>query len=128
AAAELAHRERLRDVVVRAELEAEHLVELLGLRGEHDDRHRGARAELTADLEAVDLRQHYVEHDEIEVALAEAVERLVAGGRGHYLVAVLAQREREQLLDCMLVVDEEDARGLSRHVQSLTREIVGWSA
>src|SRR5205085_8224151 len=49
AAAELAHRERLGDVVVCAELEAEHLVELLGLGREHDDWDRGARAELAAD-------------------------------------------------------------------------------
>ena len=44
ARAELAHRERLGDVVVGAELEPEHLVDLLRLGGEHDDRHGRALA------------------------------------------------------------------------------------
>ena len=56
AAAELAQRERLGDVVVGAELEAEDLVDLLGLGREHDDRHRRARAHAPADLEAVEAR------------------------------------------------------------------------
>jgi hypothetical protein len=76
ARAELAHGERLGDVVVRPELEAEHLVDLLGLRGEHDDRHRGARAQAAADLEAVHPREHHVEDHEVEGLLAEAGERL----------------------------------------------------
>ena len=53
-----------------------------------------ARAQAPADLEAVDARQHHVEHDEVEGALGEARERLAAVGRLHDLVAVLAQRDR----------------------------------
>ena len=108
-AAELAHAERLGDVVVGAELEAEDLVDLLGLGGEHDDRHGAARAQAPADLEAVELGHHHVEHDEVEGLLAEARERLAAVGRLHDLVAVLAQREGQQGLDRLLVVDEQDA-------------------
>ena len=39
ATAELSDRERFRDVVVRAQLEPHHLVELVVPGGEHDDRH-----------------------------------------------------------------------------------------
>ena len=117
ARAELAHRERLGDVVVGAELEPEDLVDLLGLGGEHDDRDRRARAQAPADLEPVDLRQHHVEHDEVERLLGEARERLAAVGRLHDLVAVLAQREGEQRLDRLLVVDEQDAGGAVGHVR-----------
>ena len=64
-----------------------------------------------AHLEAVDLRQHQVEHDEVERLLGEAVERLLAvAGRDH-LVAVALERERQQGLDRLLVVDEQDPRG-----------------
>ena len=111
AAAELAHRERLGDVVVRAELEAEHLVDLLGLRREHDDRHGAARADRAADVEAVHARQHHVEHDEVEVVLAQPVERLPAVERGNDVVALLAQRIGQELLDGLLVVHEQDAWG-----------------
>ena len=72
AAPELADQERLRDVVVRAELEPEHLVELVVARGEHDDRDGALRADPLADLEPVDLREHDVEHDEVDLLLARS--------------------------------------------------------
>ena len=72
AAAELAHRERLGDVVVGADLEPGDLVGLAALRGQHDDRHLAARAQLAADLDAVELGQHQVEDDEVEATLVEA--------------------------------------------------------
>ena len=75
-----------------------------------------ARAHAPAHLEAVHARHHHVEHDEVEGRLAEAVERLAAVGRLHDLVAVLAQREGEQRLDRLLVVDEQDAGRVLEHV------------
>ena len=77
-APELADRERLRDVVVRAELEPEHLVELVVARREHDDRHRALGPEPLADLEPVELRQHDVEHDEVDGLGGEEPEGLLA--------------------------------------------------
>ena len=118
AAAELAHREGLSDVVVGAQLEAEHLVDLLGLRGEHDDRHRRARADLAADVEAVDLGHHHVEHHEVEVVLAQAFERLTAVERAHHVVALLAERVGQQLLNRELVVHEQDPGCGGRHLRN----------
>src|SRR5215211_979318 len=99
AAAELADRERLRDVVVRAHLEAEDLVDLVVLRGQHDDRHLAAAAQPAADLDPVEARQHDVEYDEVEALLGEPVEGLASIDRCHDLVAVLAKRIREQRLN-----------------------------
>ena len=89
---ELADRERLRDVVVRAELEPEHLVELVVPGREHDDRHRARGAKPLAHLEAVELRQHQVEDDEVDVLLVEASERLLAVTRGEHPEALPLQR------------------------------------
>ena len=119
ARAELAHRERLGDVVVGAQLEPEDLVDLLGLGGEHDDRDRGAGAQPAAHLEAVHLGQHHVQHDEVEGLLGEARERLAAVRGLHHLVPVALQREGQQRLDRLLVVDQEDARGTVRHTGSV---------
>ena len=82
AAAELVDRKRLRDVVVGAELEPDHLVQLVVAGGEHDDRHRAAGAEPLADLEPIHVRQHDVEDDEIRVLGRKAIESLltVEGG------------------------------------------------
>ena len=51
----------------------------------------------------------------VRVLLGEARERLRAVARGHHLVAALLQRIREQRLDGLLVVDEQDPRGTLGH-------------
>ena len=53
---ELARVERLRHVVVGADLEADDLVDVLVARREHEDGHVGGRADAPADLDAVDVR------------------------------------------------------------------------
>ena len=68
---ELARAERLGQVVVGAELEAEQLVELVVARGEHDDRDGRVAAQLAGDVEAVEPGQAEVEDDEVGVALAD---------------------------------------------------------
>src|SRR3954453_2123644 len=128
AAAELAQRERLGDVVIGAELEPEDLVDLLGLRREHDDRHGAARPEAPADLEAVEPRHHHVEHDEVERRLAEARERLLPVRRLDDLVAVLAQGVAEERLDRLLVVDEQDAGCAVEHGPSRSKGTRSYSA
>ena len=83
---------------------------------------RGAQA--AADLEPVELRQHHVEHDEVERLLGEAVERLAAVDGLHDLVAVLAQRIGQQRLDRLLVVDEQDAWGRSAIADSVSTRML----
>ena len=112
AAPELADRERLRDVVVRAELEPEHRVELVVAGGQHDDRHRALCAQSLADLEPVELRQHDVEHDEVDRLLGEPPERLLSIPRRNDSKAVAFEWIGEEFLNRVLVVDEEDGRGV----------------
>ena len=111
-AAELADRERLRDVVVGAELEPEHLVQLVVAGGQHDDRHAARRPQALADLEPVQLRQHQVEHDEVEALLREPRQRLLAVARLDDAEAVALERIGEELLNRVLVVDEQDGGGV----------------
>ena len=62
---ELARRERLRDVVVGAELEPDDPVGLLAACGEQDHGQARAAADPAAELQPVRARQHHVEHDEL---------------------------------------------------------------
>ena len=62
-----------------------------------------------AHVEAVQPRQHHVQHHEVEAVLAQPVERLASVERRDHVVALLAQRVGEQLLDGQLVVHEQDA-------------------
>ena len=61
----LARAERLDDVVVGAELEADDAVGLLAAGGEHDDRDARALAQRAADVVAGAVGEHHVEEDEV---------------------------------------------------------------
>ena len=65
-------------------------------------------AQALADLEPVELREHQVEHDEVDVLLVEAAERLLAVARGHDPEPLALERVRQELLNRVLVVDEQD--------------------
>ena len=69
AAEQLADRERLRHVVVGADLEADDLVDLGVLGGQQDDRHRAAAADVAAEVEAAAPRHHDVEDQQVEAGL-----------------------------------------------------------
>ena len=73
---ELPRRERLHDVVVGAELEADDPVDLFAPGGEHHDRHVGVGADVAAEVPAVPVRQHHVEQDHVGLVSAD---RLASG-------------------------------------------------
>jgi len=81
---QLVEAEGFGDVVVGAEFEAEDLVDFLPLGGEHDDRHAAVGlADGAADLEAVFLRHHNVEEEEVGALGEEDLEGFgtVGGGK-----------------------------------------------
>ena len=75
---ELARRERLRHVVVGAELEPDDAVGLLAARRQQDHGQVGASADPAAELEAVGAGQHHVEHDEARLGRLDQRARVVA--------------------------------------------------
>ena len=108
AGGQLAQAERLGDVVVGAELEADDLVELRVLGGEHDDGHARLGPDDPADLDPGELGEHEVEQDEVRALGPEADERLAPVGRGDDAVALRLERLGERLAQCRLVVHDED--------------------
>ena len=117
---QLARRERLGQVVVGAEFEAEQLVELVVARGEHDDRRRRVAADLAGDVEAVGAGQAQVEDDEVRVLAPVRLEGGRAVGRGQDRVAGVLEVVARELHDRGFVIDDED--GLHRGHRS------GWSS
>ena len=89
---QLAHAERLDDVVVGADLEADDAVDLLALRGAHDHRDVARAlllAQSPADLGAGEIRQHQIEHDHVGQRI---------GGRARQaLPAAVREPDREAL-------------------------------
>ena len=102
---ELAQAERLDEVVVGSELEADDAVDLLAARRDDDDRHVAARPQLTADGEAVDVRQPEVEQHEVGRLCGEGIRP----GRDADDVEPLApQALGERHGDRIVVLDEQD--------------------
>src|SRR5439155_25159605 len=108
---ELEHAERLRDVIVRAEAQAAHLVGLLAAGREDEDRHAASFVPQRPEHPvAVEARKHQVENDEIGRRVAGTGEPLRAVLDDEYLVAlnleVVAEAERE----IGVVFHDENAR------------------
>ncbi len=103
--------ERLGQVVVGAQLQADHAVGGIAPRGEHDDRHGAGCAQAGADLEAVAVRQHQVEDDRVRLQAALVGQGLAHGVAAADLVAVLRQVLRQHRAQTLVVVDQQDLGG-----------------
>jgi hypothetical protein len=110
AAQQLSDRERLGDVVVGTDLQADDLVDLGVLGGQQDDRHRAPRAHIAADVEPASSRHHDVEDQEVE---AGSVDAQLAVGVGAVLSqgdveALLLERVAHRITNRGLVVGDQD--------------------
>ena len=87
---------RLGDVVIGAQLECQNLVDLLILRGQHDDRDGAKLANLLAGFNPVEHGQHDIEHDQIGLfALRHRNCRAtVAGGNDRVAAAFEIEAQR----------------------------------
>ena len=106
---DLGEAERLRHVVVAAG--AQRLDLVLGRVLRRQEEHGGAvaaGAQAPADLEAVDVREHPVEHDQIRLLPGDQLERVPAVRGLVDLEALVAERGRDGVDDRRLVVDDED--------------------
>src|SRR5215208_3077160 len=108
---ELARRERLRHVIVGADLETADPVRLLVTGGQHQDGNVRARSDPPAHLEAVHRREPDVQHDDPNRVPGERDQRLLAGRGPDDLVAVALHVRPDQLADAVLVLDEKDGSG-----------------
>ena len=81
-----------------------------------EEKHRHpprAAGQAAVDLEAVQVGQHDVEHDQVGVEGRGPLDRRPAIVRRLHLEALVAQHRRDELGDRVLVVDHEDSgRGL----------------
>ena len=105
---ELARVERLRQVVVGADLEADDLVDVLVAGGEHQDRHVRGLAHAAADLDPVDVGQHQVEDDQRGLLGRDLRQRGAAGGDGAHVVAGVLEVEGDERGDRRLVLDDQN--------------------
>ena len=103
---ELAEPERLDHVVVGAEFEQDHTVDLVAACGDDDDGDLGALAQLPADVGAVDVRQTEVEEDEVALVRAEG---RGPGGDEVDVESLALEAGAQRLGDGRIVFDDEEA-------------------
>ncbi len=105
--------DRLGQIFVSARLEPGY--DVLGVRfgGAQDDRrerHRGVVLDPLADLDAVDLRHHDVEQDQVRLQLLGGGERLLTIGSLLEVIALRLEPRHQDVAVGLVVVDDEDTR------------------
>ena len=118
---QLAGGERLGHVVVGAQFQADDLVDLAVLGGQHDHRHVRPLAQRPADLAARQPGQHQVEQHQVRPVPVEGLDRVRAGRADRDLEALLAQHVGERVAERFLVLDDE-------HACHLTASLAGCAA
>ena len=108
---QFAEAERLGEVVVRSCLEALDDVELFAPRGQHDDRQAVIdRAQSSADLDAVDVGQAEVEHDEFRCGVEHGQFGVPTGAHPGGVVTRLAEGTHQGPGDRAVIFDQEQRR------------------
>jgi hypothetical protein len=107
---QLARRERLHHVVVAAQLETEHPINLVAPRGQKEHGLLVLLPELAAEGEAVGVGQHHVEDHQVEGALLEREARGGAVARGAHGEPLALKGHLHHLADAGLVIGHEDVR------------------
>ena len=109
AGGELAQPERLGHIVVRPEFEPEHLVELLPLRGQHDDgNQRVVLPDPAAHIVAGEPRHHDVEQQQIRMVFVVEPERCAAVRRFDGDVSFEFERVGDSGADVAVVFGNQD--------------------
>jgi hypothetical protein len=108
---QLARAERLCDVIVAADLQPQHAIDLVVARGEKQDRHVGGPSDLPAHFEPVELGHADVEDDEVRSVGGKAGEALLAVARLGHGHAGFSERHPNDFADVQIVVDGKDAMG-----------------
>jgi hypothetical protein len=109
---ELARIERLRQVVVRAHLEADDLVDVLVAGAQHEDRHVGRLPDAPTDVDAVDVREHEVEDDQGGRLSGNFLDGGRARARRSHGEARLLEIHGDERSDAPLVLNDEDRLAL----------------
>src|SRR5260221_5562116 len=111
----LPHPERLGEIVVGTGIQRGDLVRFVGARRQHDDRHRTPAAQIADELDAVEVRQPEVQHDEIGFAGAGLDEPILCGLRLEYLVSLCFQRSAHEAADLLFILHDQHGNGRCVH-------------
>ena len=106
---QLARIERLAEIVVGADLKADDAVDVFLQRGQQNDGHvRALGAQIPADIEPRSVREHDIEHHEIDLVRRQPLVQLVAACRKQHAEALTLDIAGEKLADLRIVVCDKN--------------------
>ena len=105
------------DVIIRADLQACDLIDLLREGGEHDDGYVAFTAQDAADFAPVDVGEHQVEDDEIGFFAAGSRQRGLTVGGGDDAESVFLQIISGEAGDLGFVINDEDEWGHGKSIR-----------
>ena len=108
---EFARAEGLRDVIVTADLEAQHAIDLVVARGEKQDRNVRGFSDFPADVQAVEFRHADIQNDQVRPVAGKAGQCFLAVARLEYGHPGLLQCDTDDLADMQVVVNDQDTVG-----------------
>jgi hypothetical protein len=118
---QLARRERFAHVVVGAELEPDHAIDLIAARGDHHDRQPAAFAAQRAhDIEAVDDGEPHVEQQQVRAG-PDGAQRRGPVARFRAAKSFARQMVDEQFANREVVFRDDDAQG--GHIERSARAL-----
>lgn len=106
---EFARAERFGDIVVPADFETQHPVDLFVARRKKQDRQSRCLADLAADVQAIHVGHANIEDDEIDAAAAEGGHRLGTVANCQPCQAGALEGEADHVADVRFVIDDENA-------------------
>jgi hypothetical protein len=106
---ELAHAERLAEVVVGPDFESDDEVSLRAASGQHDHRDRPVALYLAADLKAVKTWEHQVEYHRVRTGSGDQLDRAWPVVRHGHLMSIATQPGRDRRGDLGFVFHDDDA-------------------
>ena len=98
----------LNNVIIRAQLQPQHLIKNLSLGGKHDDRCVGLMADLPADLVAVHARKHQIQQDQVGLEGAKDAEGFFAVVDDHAFKAFFCQVKRNEFCYIVIIIYDEN--------------------
>ena len=113
--------ERLDDVVIRAQLQATHLIYFAVTGGDQDDRHRRPLAQCAQHLVARHFGHHHVEQDDVGTLSFGDGKRFVAARRCDHAKSLGSQFQRDQPEDSHFIIDSEYERFIGHCAGSIRR-------
>ena len=101
--------ERFDHIVISSGSKSQNLVEIRGLRAQHDDRNVVRLTDLLAHLKSVHPRHHDVQKAELNVLLVEDLQSLLCIVCLKYLIPVADQINLHEIRDLLLIVHYQNA-------------------